>query len=259
MKFFIIILSILTLFSIASAEIYKYTDDNGVTCYTDIPNGPKTVKVTLGRQSISIRPAGYVSGRIDDYSLFSNIIDDTARRYDMDPSLIHAVITAESNYNPSARSRKGAMGLMQLMPGTAVSMGVIDPYHPEQNIEGGTKYLRHLMDTFGDVDLALAAYNAGPEAVKRNRNSIPPYKETQQYVKKIKANYSGNTADSFDPAKPSAKKSSKAVAKVKQKDQAKKSVAKKAPSSQSIYKIVMDDGTMMFTNTPPTKTASAGF
>ena len=118
-------------------------------------------------------------------SEFDAIIDDHARAQGLSPVLVRAVIEAESAFNPRAVSRVGAMGLMQLMPGTAKDLGVADPFDPVQNIRGGTTYLRTLLDRFdGDVRLALAAYNAGPGAVERYDN-VPPYRETRNYVAKI--------------------------------------------------------------------------
>lgn len=118
-------------------------------------------------------------------SEFDAIIDDHARAHGLSPVLVRAVIEAESAFNPRAVSRVGAMGLMQLMPGTAKDLGVADPFDPADNIRGGTKYLRTLLDRFGgDVRLALAAYNAGPGAVERYDN-VPPYRETRDYVAKI--------------------------------------------------------------------------
>lgn len=118
-------------------------------------------------------------------SEFDAIIDDHARAQGLSPVLVRAVIEAESAFNPLAVSRVGAMGLMQLMPGTAKDLGVVDPFDPVENIRGGTTYLRALLDRFdGDVRLALAAYNAGPGAVERYDN-VPPYRETRNYVAKI--------------------------------------------------------------------------
>jgi soluble lytic murein transglycosylase-like protein len=113
------------------------------------------------------------------------MIDAQAHRQGLDPKLVHAVVRVESSYDPTALSRKGAMGLMQLMPETARSLEVDDPYDPEQNLRGGTAYLRHLLDRFGgDLELALASYNAGPEAVDRYRG-LPPYPETHDYVDRV--------------------------------------------------------------------------
>lgn len=113
------------------------------------------------------------------------IIKEKADKYNLDESLIKAVIKAESGFNPNAVSKAGASGLMQLMPGTARGLGVEDIFDVEQNIEGGAKYLRGMLDRFdGDKSLALAAYNAGPNAVKRY-GGIPPYQETQNYVKRV--------------------------------------------------------------------------
>jgi len=118
-----------------------------------------------------------------------SMIEDTSNKYGVDSKLIKALVQQESGFNPNAKSKAGAIGLMQLMPSTAKGLGVDDPLDPKQNIEGGVKYVKSLMDRFnGNIILALAAYNAGPNAVKKY-DGVPPYKETQNYVKSILKNY----------------------------------------------------------------------
>lgn len=115
---------------------------------------------------------------------FDAIIEESAAATGLSADLIHAVVRAESDYDPACRSSAGAMGLMQLMPGTARALGVSDPWDPAQNVGGGARYLREQLDRFGDLTLALAAYNAGPGAVQRH-GGVPPYDETQTYVRRV--------------------------------------------------------------------------
>ena len=120
---------------------------------------------------------------------YDPIIRSISSKYSIDPQLIHSIILAESNYNPCAISSKGAVGLMQLMPQTAIEFGVDNPYDPEENIEGGVNYIKYLCKLFNHkIDLVLAAYNAGQEAIEKY-GGIPPYPETKKYVRKVLQNY----------------------------------------------------------------------
>ncbi len=159
----------------SSADIYRYVDENGVVHFT---NAPTHGKFTLHRKGSA--PA---AGTLTD---LSELISRYAFMFNLEEALLRAVIRAESNYNPSAVSSKGAIGFMQLIPDTARYLGIDDPFDPEQNIRGGSRYLRMMLDEFeGDLDLALAAYNAGPNAVKRH-GGIPPFAETRTYVERVK-------------------------------------------------------------------------
>lgn len=123
---------------------------------------------------------------------FASLINQAAQKYNVNPELVQAVVKAESNFNPGAVSSSGAMGLMQLMPGTARSLGVTDAFDPAQNIDGGVRYISQLLDHYnGNVKLAVAAYNAGPGAVDKY-NGIPPYTETQTYVNRVLGYFTSN-------------------------------------------------------------------
>jgi soluble lytic murein transglycosylase-like protein len=123
-------------------------------------------------------------------SAFKDMVEDVARQYGLDPFLLHAIIQVESGYNPRALSAKGARGLMQLMPETARRFGVSDAFNPRENIRGGAEYVRWLLKLFqGDVELALAGYNAGAETVIRAGYRIPAYAETRNYVPRVLAHY----------------------------------------------------------------------
>jgi len=121
---------------------------------------------------------------------FDELITRTARSFRVDPALVKAVVAAESNFEITAVSRVGAQGLMQLMPETAREMGVLAPFEPSENLRGGVRYLREMLDRYGETHLALAAYNAGPEAVDRH-DGIPPYPETEAYVRRVLDYYRG--------------------------------------------------------------------
>lgn len=122
---------------------------------------------------------------------FQSALHKAAQVSNVDPKLLAAVVQAESGWNPKATSRKGAMGLMQLMPDTARGLGVTDPYDPKQNLLGGARFLREMLDQFGDLPKGLAAYNAGPGAVNRHQG-IPPYPETRNYVRQVMDLYKQN-------------------------------------------------------------------
>ncbi|KAA6187900.1 lytic transglycosylase domain-containing protein [Thiohalocapsa marina] len=133
-----------------------------------------------------LRPQALTGRLAERRARFAALIDATAKRHGIDPELVHAVIRAESSYNPRAKSPAGACGLMQLMPATAERFGVRDRWDPAQNIRGGVAYLRLLMERFdGDLRLVLAAYNAGEGAVAKYGNRVPPYRETRAYVRKV--------------------------------------------------------------------------
>ena len=126
-------------------------------------------------------------------SAYIDIIQSASMRHGVDPALVHAVVKVESNFNPYALSRKGAMGLMQLMPQTAMDMNVRNSFNPNDNVDGGVKYLRYLIDRYeGNLSLALAAYNSGETAVKK-WGAIPPFKETQNYVRRVLELYNGKS------------------------------------------------------------------
>lgn len=192
-----VIIAITAFDNASHAGIVKYTDSSGTIHYRNIPetNAPQKV-------------------RSDHKTTYDRIIINKSNKYGLEPSLIRAVITAESNWDPQAVSKKGAVGLMQLMPSTAKEMK-LDPFSPEENIEGGTRYLRYLLDRFkGRLDIALAAYNAGPEVVERS-GGIPLIAETRKYVRKVLSNSNIRTR-----------------------------------GSSQIHKLFLKDGSVLYTNTP---------
>lgn len=172
-RLFKLTLVLITFLSVASA--YRHT----IVAMT--VSGRETAK-----KSEDASPASVASP-------YDGMISDAAVKYGVDPELIRLVIGKESRFKPNARSHKKAQGLMQLIPDTAKRFGIKNPYDPQQNIDGGTRYLKWLLERFdGDVKLALAGYNAGENTVKRFGNRVPPYRETEQYVNDIAAAYGSN-------------------------------------------------------------------
>ena len=168
----------------AYADIYKYEDDDGVLHLTNVPSNPRAKYVMILKEKRVFFP------KVINITQYDNIISKAAGRFNIDAALIKAVIKAESNFNHQAVSRAGAKGLMQLMPKTAYALNVEDVFHPENNIEGGARYLRYLLNLYrGNLTLALAAYNAGEGAVAKYNYNVPPYKETQTYIKRVLALY----------------------------------------------------------------------
>ena len=166
--------------NVAHADIYKYVDKEGVLHLTNVPSDHNAKYVMIMKEKrILFQPN-------IDVNKYDDIITKAADKFKLDSALIKAVIKAESNFNHRAVSPVGAQGLMQLMPKTASSLNVADSFHPGKNIEGGARYLRYLLNAYkGDLTLALAAYNAGEKAVAKYNYNIPPYRETQNYVKRV--------------------------------------------------------------------------
>ena len=199
-----------------ASGLYRWVDEAGVSHFTDAPTDPRFQRV------------GSVSGTVQGWlrlpegigSRFSDEIREIAARHGVAAGLVEAVIRVESAFNPRAVSNKGAQGLMQLMPRTASSLGVRNVFDPRENIDGGVRHLRYLLDKYpGNVPFALAAYNAGEKAVDQY-GGIPPYAETQQYVQKILG--------------PGGAGNDKAVA-----------------ARSVVYRYTENDGTVTITNIPP--------
>ncbi len=193
-----------------AAEMYVYTDESGALLLTDKPY--------LENERL-VRGRSWVSSPLHEYQ---DTIKRISARYSVDPTLVTAVISTESNFNELAISRSGAMGLMQLMPDTATHLGVQDPFDPKDNIEGGVKYLRYLIERFkGNLEHAIAAYNSGPSTVDKF-GGVPPYGETRRYVKKVFDRYHGKKSMYISPSQ-----------------------------NRTVRKIVRADGSIIYTNTSP--------
>jgi soluble lytic murein transglycosylase-like protein len=184
LRTFAFVLATAVLASPADAQIYAWRDANGTLVLSDrkLDGTAATYAVPEASGIRATRPPAAQALR----ERYEPLIRQHADRHALRPDLVRAVIQVESGFNRFALSPKGAMGLMQLMPATARELGVGDPYDPAENIRGGTTYLRQLIDRYdGNEELALAAYNAGSNAVDRHGRAVPPYRETREYVKKV--------------------------------------------------------------------------
>lgn len=170
----------------AGARIYAFVDADGSKHYTDVPNDNRYRLLQRALPGRTASGERYDSMLLSKGGRYDSIIARAAAAASIDPELLRAVIVVESGFNPRALSKRGAVGLMQLMPATASRFGVSDLYDPRENVHAGARYLKFLIDRFGqNVSLALAAYNAGEEAVARNGGKIPPFTETIAYVPRV--------------------------------------------------------------------------
>jgi soluble lytic murein transglycosylase-like protein len=170
----------------ARSQIYTYIDANGMRHYTDVPDNNRYRLLVMSPRDRTASGDRYDMMLLAKAGQYDSIIEKAALSAAVEPNLLRAVIVVESGFNPRAVSRRGAVGLMQLMPATATRFGVSNAFDPRQNVHAGASYLKFLIDRFGkDVRLALAAYNAGEDAVERNGGQIPPFSETMAYVPRV--------------------------------------------------------------------------
>jgi hypothetical protein len=225
----------------ASADIYKHVSEDGTILFSNTswstdskivikePIAPAQTKKE--HSSPDSNGAPLKAGKFSDSVVTESIhaaVEEKARQHNVDPQLVKAVIKAESNWNPGAVSRKGALGLMQLMPSTAALLGV-DPFNTLENIDGGVRYLKHMIDRFnGDLALALAAYNAGPKLVEK-KGTVPSIPETVMYVKRVMEYYNGGQGGVFKVNSAEIQKE------IRQ-------------EFNRIKKVVLEDGSLLFTN-----------
>lgn len=227
-------LALLAIPAWCGADIYQFVDAQGVVHYTNVPTGGNLKRVLKESSPASKAKKTRTQVRVSKASpsvsgpqsagspdSYSDLIATAAGQHGIDAALVKSIIRVESNFNPWAVSRKGAMGLMQLMPETAARYGVRDAFNPTQNIAGGVRYLRDLFEMFGgNLSYVLAAYNAGEQNVLK-WNGIPPFAETQDYVRKVTRHYTGRWDGSFQVA-----------------------------SSRPIFKLTLADGTLLYTDDP---------
>jgi len=220
------------------ADIYKHISEDGVIFFSNTSSGASGTVVikerSLPLKSNNVHNAVYSRPpKLPDFSsdTFHATVDEKAKLHNIDPELVKAVIRAESNWNPYAVSRKGALGLMQLMPSTAALLGVANPLDPIENIDGGVRYLKHMIERFnGNLTLALAAYNAGPKLVEKS-GMVPSIPETVAYVKRVMEYYKGLQGVNFN-ANADASEIQKEIRK----------------EFKRIKKVILEDGTLLFTN-----------
>ena len=172
------------------ADIYAYTAEDGSVSLSNVPTDERySVLIAAPQPAVAAAPAAAMPKARSGLARkagYDQVVDEVSRTYGLESALLHALISVESRYNPKAVSRKGAAGLMQLMPQTAKRYGVADAFDPVQNLNGGARYLRDLLRLFNNnTSLALAAYNAGEQAVMKHGNRIPPYRETLNYVPQV--------------------------------------------------------------------------
>ncbi len=262
MKYILVIAFFLCSASEVRADIYKHISEDGVIFFSNTSSGASSTIVIKERKaplkSNNERNPVYSGGvpqkvadfsksgaglaqkisylqKVEDFSSsrsredFHATVDEKARQHDIDPQLVNAVIRVESNWNPYAVSRKGALGLMQLMPSTAALLGVANPFDPIENIDGGVRYLKHMIERFnGNLTLALAAYNAGPKLVEK-KGMVPSIPETVAYVKRVLEYYNGEHGinSNIDAL------------------QIQREIRKEL---KRIKKVILEDGTLLFTN-----------
>ena len=167
------------------ADIYMYVDHDGVVHFTNAPTASEN------DYRVYVKEKKVYSSQIYSSQSFEDYIRQASDRYGIAFPLLKAIIKAESDFNPRAVSKKGAMGLMQIMPENIKAMNISNPFDPLENILGGARYFRKMLDRFeGHLSLSLAAYNAGPTAVEQYNNQIPPYKETENYIERVLKFYS---------------------------------------------------------------------
>ncbi len=197
-----ILLSLVCAAAAFGQRVYSYVDENGIRVFTNIPpkNARNDDQPALNAKSGTALP---VTTDSHEREHLNTIIDKYADQYKLDPKLVRSIIASESGFNSRAVSRKGAQGLMQLMPGTASRLGVRNPFDPEENIRGGMEHLRTLLNTFdNDLTLSLAAYNAGENLVQRIRR-VPDFPETKAYVHTVTTRY-GQKEMTIQPSQPPA-------------------------------------------------------